>query len=206
MFYLIICCFIFLNVTLILLCIVLLFSLVLSPFIVLIFSLLCCLLLLLICCYRYGPKLFFKRWKWTLKTHINEQSDLFTNIASMIPSEVQVIVLEEKALVYLKDIKEAFSRRFNYEIRFMTSGCIPERFVVPLVFDWIGNNDEICIVLSEHFGVKASYSSQSYTIEIVQSESSIGEGYANLIIGESLARRYNLKQGFYQLIQSKIQS
>ena len=108
-------------------------------------------------------------------------------IASLIPSVDEVVLLEEKALRYLNGIKGALSSRFNCEIHFMACGSLSERFGVPLVNDWIGDIGRISVkhallsdqdFLIEPFGITASYSAQSDTLEIVQSESFIEEGFA----------------------------
>ena len=164
-----------------------------------------CALVLFWCCYRRGPQMFLGRRKWILKTNIDKPNDLFRNIASMIPNEEKVDYLEEKALVYLKWIKEALESRFNYTIRFVASGSIPERFGVPLVDYWIDNigksEDRHALLADQDFLIQpceitASYSSQPNAIEIVQSESCFEEGFAKLKVNESLARKYNLKEGF----------
>ena len=148
--------------------------------------------------------MFLNRRKWILKTNIDKPNDLFTNIASMIPSEEKVDCLEEKALVYLKGIREALKNRFKCTIRFMASGSIPERFGVPLVDDWVDNigkmKDRHALLSDQDFlieplGITASYLSQPDTIKIDQSESCIEEGFVTLKVSESLARRYNLKEG-----------
>ena len=164
--------------------------------------------LLLYFCFIIGTKLihsFIRRRKFILKKSISKPDDLFENIASVIPSEDEVVLIEEKASVYLKDIKGALSSRFNCSIRFMACGSIPERFGVPLVDDWISDvgkiHDAHALLsdndfLEEPFGITASYSAQSYTVEIVQWESFIEEGYAMLNISRPVARRFNLKEGF----------
>ena len=60
--------------------------------------------------------------QFILKKSISKPDDLFENIASVIPSEDEVVLIEEKASVYLKDIKGALSSRFNCSIRFMACG------------------------------------------------------------------------------------
>ena len=157
------------------------------------------------CCYKRGPQMFLDRRKWILKADIDKPNDLFKNIASMIPNEEKVDYLEEKALVYLRGIKEALESRFNCAIRFVASGSIPERFGVPLVDYWIDNigktRDRHALLSDQDFLIEpteitASYSFQPNTIEIVQSESCVEEGFAMLKVNESLARKYNLKKGF----------
>ena len=122
----------------------------------------------------------------------------------MIPSIDEVVLLEEKALVYLKDIKGALNSRFNCSIRFMASGSLSERFRVPLVNDWISGiagkvvrhallSDQDFLI--ESFGITASYSAQSHTVEILQSESYIEEGYAKLRVSRCMSRRFKLKEG-----------
>ena len=102
----------------------------------------------------------------------------------MIPSLDEVIVLENNALAYLEDIKGAL-RSSNCAIRIMACVTIPERLTVPLVKDWISDIDTGPYYnhalfsdqdfLIEPFGITASYSAQSHTIEIVKSESCIEE-------------------------------
>ena len=102
--------------------------------------------LLLYFCFIIGTKLihsFIRRRKFILKKSISKPDDIFENIASMIPSEDEVVLIEEKASVYLKDIEGALSSRFNCSIRFMACGSIPERFGVPLVDDWISDVGKI---------------------------------------------------------------
>ena len=164
----------------------------------------CLFLELFLICFCYGLKSLTYR-KFILKNNNNKADDLFTNIASMIPSVDEVVLLEEKALVYLKDIKGALSIRFNCPIRFMACGSLSERFGVPLVNDWISGiagkfvrhallSDQDFLI--EPFGITASYSAQSHTIEIVQSESFIKEGYAKLRVSRCMSRRFKLKEGF----------
>ena len=157
------------------------------------------------CCYRHGPQMFLDRRKWILKTNIDKPNDLFTNIASMIPNEEKVNYLEEKALDCFSGIKEALESTFNCTIHFVASGSIPERFGVPLVDYWIDNigktRDRHALLSDQDFLIQpceitASYSSQPNTIEIVQSESCVEEGFAKLKVNESLARKYDLKKGF----------
>ena len=164
--------------------------------------------ILLIClcvCVRLGLKLILERRKLILNNSISEADDLFTNIASMIPTGDEVNLLERKAQVYLKYIKRDFRNRFIWSIDFMTCGSVPERFGVPLVSDWISNIGKISDIhalvsdqdfLIEPFGITASYSAQPHTVEIVQSESYIEEGYAKLRVSRWLARPFNLKEGF----------
>ena len=157
------------------------------------------------CCYRRGPQMFLDRRKWILKTNIDKPNDLFRNIASMIPNKEKVDYLEEKALFYLKRIKEALESRFNCTICFVASGSIPERFGVPLVDYWIDNigktKDRHALLSDQDFLIQpceitASYTSQPDTIEIVQGELCVEEGFAMLKVNESLARKYNLEEGF----------
>ena len=100
----------------------------------------------------------------------------------MITSVDEVVFLEKKALVYLKDIKGALSSKFNYAIRFLACGSLSERFGVPLVDDWLSDVGKLSVrhalpsdqdFLIEPFGINASYSAQSHAIEIVQSKSFI---------------------------------
>ena len=77
------------------------------------------------------------RRKFILENNINKVDDIAINVASAIPSSDEVIHLEEKALVYLKDIKTALSSRFNCKICLITCESIPERFSVPIVNDWV---------------------------------------------------------------------
>ena len=150
--------------------------------------------------YRY-----LKHYKFKLKNNINEADDLFTNFASMIPSLDQANVLENKALTYLQGIKGALSSKFGCEIRIMACGSIPERFAVPLVQDWISDinkgpyynhalfSDQDFLI--EPCGITATYSAQSDTIEIVESESCIEEGYAKLRVSKGMST-FNVKDGF----------
>ena len=147
-----------------------------------------------------------RRSKFILKNNINKADDIAINIASTMPSLDEAILLEEKALVYLKDIKGALSRRFHCPIRLMTCGSIPERFSVPVMNDWIGDIREIDLwshallsdqdFLIEPFPITASYSAQSHKIEIVQSESFTEEGYAKLRVTSCMSRRFKLMEGF----------
>ena len=167
-------------------------------------------LLLLLFMLLFVCKTIIVRHKFILKNNINKVDDIAINIASVTPSLDEVILLEEKALVYLEDIKRAFSSRFNCEIRSMACGSIPERFSVPIVKDWFGNgirkrgqfdlwshalfSDQDFLI--EPSLLTASYSAQSDTIEIVQNESFIEEGYAKLRVNRCMSRRFNLKEGF----------
>ena len=154
---------------------------------------------------RFGLKLILERRKLILNNSISKADDLFTNIASMIPTGDKVDLLECKAQVYLKYIKRAFRNRSDWPITFKTCGSVPERFGVPLVSDWISNIGKISDIhalvsdqdfLIERFGITASYSAQCHTVEIVRSESYIEEGYAKLRVSRCLARTFNLKEGF----------
>ena len=152
---------------------------VFKSYIFLCLSLVLSLYFLLIIGYRYPM-----HQKLKLKKNINKADDLFTNFASMIPSLDEVIVLENNALAYLEDIKGAL-RSSNCAIRIMACVIIPERLTVPLVKDWISDIDTGPYYnhalfsdqdfLIEPFGITASYSAQSHTIEIVKSESCIEE-------------------------------
>ena len=145
--------------------------------------------------------------KFVLKNKYNKLDDISINIASTIPSLDEVILLEEKALVCLKDIKGALSKRFNCPIRLIPCGSIPERFSVPIVNDWIGDVGKVDHwnhallsdqdFLIEPFSITASYSAQSHKIEIVQSESLFTEeGYAKLRVSRCMSRRFYLNEGF----------
>ena len=148
------------------------------------------------------------RRKFILKNNINKVDDIATNIASATPSLDEVILLEEKALVYLEDIKRDLSSRFNCEIRLKACGSIPERFSVPIVKDWFGNGirkfepwNHHALFSDQDFLIEpllltASYSGQSDKIELVQNESFIEEGYAKLRVSRCMSRRFNLKEGF----------
>ena len=162
------------------------------------------LLVLLSLCLSCGS-MYLQRRKFILKNNVNTVDDLFTNIASLIPSVDEVVLLEEKALRYLNGIKGALSSRFNCQIHFMACGSLSERFGVPLVNDWIGDIGRISVkhallsdqdFLIEPFGITASYSAQSDTLEIVQSESFIEEGFAMLRVSKCMARRFKLMEGF----------
>ena len=144
--------------------------------------------------------------KFILKNNINKAGDIAINIASTIPSLDEVILLEERALVYLKDIKGALSNRFNCAIRLMACGSIPERFSGPIMNEWIHNNSEFNLwahallsdqdFLIEPFPMTASYSAQSHKIEIVQGESFIEDGFAKLRLSRCMSTKFNLKKGF----------
>ena len=145
------------------------------------------------------------RQKLILKKNINTVDDIAINVTSTIPSLDEVVLLEEKALVYFKDIERALSSRFNCEIRLMACGSIPERFSVPITNDWIRDYGEIDpwnhALLSDQdflivpFPITASYSAQSDKIEIVQSESFTEEGYVKLRVNRCMPRSFNLKEG-----------
>ena len=131
----------------------------------------------------FGPR-FLKQRKFLLKGGINKADDLITNIASVIPDIYEIIYQEHNALVYFGDIRGALSSRFSCPIRLMACGSIPKRFAAPLGIDWISGITRRMIghallsdqdFLIEHSGITASYSAQSRTIEIVQSESFIEE-------------------------------
>ena len=148
---------------------------------------------------------FLKQRKFILKGGINKADDLITNIASVIPDIYEIIYLEHNALVYFGDIRGAFSSRFSCPIRLMACGSIPERFAAPLGIDWISGITRRMIghallsdqdFLIEPSGITASFSAQSRTIEIFQSESFIEEGFAKLRISRSMAERFDLKEGF----------
>ena len=160
---------------------------------------------LLYICFKRGPKLFFRRRKFILKNSISKADDILTNVASMIPSTDEVVLLEKKASVYHKAIKGALSSRFNCSIRFMACGSVPERFGVPLVNDWIsdvGQMEDAHALLSdqdflvEPRGITASYSAQFDKVEIVQRKSCIEKGFAMLDISKPLSRKFNLKEGY----------
>ena len=148
---------------------------------------------------------FLKQRKFILKGGINKADDLITNIASVIPDIYEIIYLEHNALVYFGDIRGALSSRFSCPIRLMACGSIPERFAAPLGIDWISGITRRMIghallsdqdFLIEPSGITASFSAQSRTIEIFQSESFIEEGFAKLRISRSMAERFDLKEGF----------
>ena len=149
---------------------------------------------------------YLQRRKFILKNNADTVDDLFTNIASLIPSVDEVVLLEEKALGYLNGIKAALSSRFNCAIHFTACGSLSERFGVPLVNDWIGDIGRISVkhallsdqdFIIEPCEITASYSAaQSDTIEIVQSESFIEEGFAMLRVSKCMARRFKLIEGF----------
>ena len=143
--------------------------------------------------------------KFILKNGINEADDPITNIASVIPSADEVVLTKEKVLIYFKDIKETLSSGFNCEIRLITCGSIPERFAALQMIDWnieLMNRDRVRALLSdqdvliEPSEITASYSAQPDTIEIVQRESFIEEGFVMLNISKYIARRFNLEEGF----------
>ena len=71
------------------------------------------------------------RHKFILKNNINTADNVFTNIASMIPSLDEMVLLENKALAYIEGFKGALSSRFNCAIHLVACGSIPERFAVP---------------------------------------------------------------------------
>ena len=152
-----------------------------------------------------GPRLFFMRRHWILRTNIKKPNDIFTNIMALIPSEDEVDLLEEKALVSLQDIKEAISSKFNCAINILLSGSMPERFGVPFVDDWIDDigtlNKSPGLLSDQDFLIEpstiiASYSFKCSRLEIVQDISCKEEGFAMLKVSKSLARRCNLKEGF----------
>lgn len=117
----------------------------------------------------------------------------------MIPSVDEVVFLEKKVLVYLKDIKGALSSRFNCAIRFLACGSLSESFGVSLVDDCFNDIRKLSVrhallsdpdFLVETFGINASYSAYSHTIEIFQSKSFIEEGFVILRVSRCLARKF----------------
>ena len=143
--------------------------------------------------------------KFILKNGINEADDLITNIASVTPSADEVVLTNEKVLIFFKDIKETLSSGFNCEIRLIACGSIPERFAALQMIDWnieIMNRDRVRAlpsdqdVLIEPSKITASYLAQPDTIEIVQRESFIEEGFVMLNISKHIATRFNLEEGF----------
>ena len=161
---------------------------------------------LLLFLYFCGIKYIFHH-NFLLKNNINinNKYQFFANIISLIPSVDEMVLLEEEAVVYLKDINGVLSNRFNCAVRFITCGSLSEGFGVPLVNDWISDigrkinrhplltDQDFFIEPSE---ITASYSSQSDTIEIVQSNSFIEEGYALLRVSGCMAGRFEIEEGF----------
>ena len=161
---------------------------------------------LLLCFGAICGAIVLVRHKFILKNNINTADNVFTNITSMIPSLDEMVLLENKALAYIEGFKGTLSSRFNCAIHLVACGSIPERFAVPLMEDWIGDIGEEWIrhallsdqdFLIEPAGITASYSAtQSDTLEIVQSDSFIEEGFAKLRISRSMAGRFEPKEGF----------
>ena len=145
---------------------------------------------------------YFMQWKYILKDRINKANDPITNISSVIPSEDDVVRINEKALAYFQDIKEPLSSEFNCKICLMDCGSIPERFAALLIIDCIEEMNPADILLPDQdFLIKpnkitACYSAQPDTIEIVQSESFVEEGYAKLRVSKRMAETFNLEEGY----------
>ena len=156
--------------------------------------------------YSCGIKYIFHH-NFLLKNNIDidNKYQFFANIIPPIPTVDEIVLLEEKAIVYLKDINGVLSNRFNCAVRFIVCGSLSEAFGMPLVNDWISDigrkvnrhplltDQDFFIEPSE---ITASYSSQSDTIEIVQSKSFIEEGYVLLRVSRCMAEKFEIREGF----------
>ena len=84
----------------------------------------------------------------------------------------------------------------------MDCGSIPERFAALLMIDCIEEmNPAGKLLPDQDFLIKpnkitACYSAQPDTIEIVQSESFVEEGYATLRVSKCMAETFNLEEGY----------
>ena len=153
-------------------------------------------------CFICIPKCFLGRY--ILKEKTCEPAELFRSFSIAIPTITQITILEDKSQIYLTDIKRSLKERFNCAITIMLSGSLPERFGVPLVYDWVsitGKLEQNHALLTdqdfliEPFGIIASYSDSLNTLEIVQNEPNMEKGFCMLKVSTCIARRFNIDEG-----------
>ena len=153
-------------------------------------------------CFICIPKCFLGRY--ILKEKTCEPAELFRSFSIAIPTITQITILEDKSQIYLADIKRSLKERFNCAITIMLSGSLPERFGVPLVYDWVsitGKLEQNHALLTdqdfliEPFGIIASYSDSLNTLEIVQNEPNMEKGFCMLKVSTCIARRFNIDEG-----------
>ena len=154
-------------------------------------------------CFICIPKCFLRR-RYVLKEKTCEAAELFRSFFITIPTITQITILEDKSQIYLNDIKRSLKEKFNCAISIMLSGSLPERFGVPLVYDWVSITGKLkqshALLTDQDFlieplGIIASYSNRISTLEIVQNGPNMDVGFCMLNVNTCIARRFNIDEG-----------
>ena len=154
-------------------------------------------------CFICISKCFLGR-RYILKEKTCEPAELLRSFFIVIPTIIQIAILEDKSQIYLTGIKRSLKERFNCAITIMLSGSLPERFGVPLIYDWVsitGKLEQNHALLTdqdfliEPLGIIAGYSDSLNTLQIVQNEPNMEIGFCMLKANTCIARRFNIDEG-----------